>query len=76
ERLPFPLTAARARRLCDPHLGPGADGVLELAPPTAPGTVAALRILNPDGSEAELSGNGAREAIMYLVRRGWTDQRQ
>ncbi len=76
ERLPFPLTAARAQRLCDPHLGPGADGVLELAPPTTSGTVAALRILNPDGSEAELSGNGAREAIMYLVRRGWTDQRQ
>ena len=76
ERLPFELTAARARRLCDPHLGPGADGVLELAPPTEPGTVAALRILNPDGSEAELSGNGAREAIMYLVRRGWTDRRQ
>src|SRR5213076_3150087 len=26
-----------------------------------------------DGSEAELSGNGAREAVMYLRRRGWTD---
>src|SRR5690606_12511749 len=26
-----------------------------------------------DGSEAELSGNGAREAIMYLRHRGWTD---
>ncbi|MDO9407052.1 diaminopimelate epimerase [Patulibacter sp.] len=74
--LPVPLTAARARLLCDPHLGPGADGVLELAPPTEPGTVAALRIMNPDGSEAELSGNGAREAIMYLRRRGWTDRDQ
>jgi diaminopimelate epimerase len=41
-----------------------------------PGYVARLRIFNPDGSEAELSGNGAREAIMYLHRRGWTDQRQ
>ncbi|WP_210493303.1 diaminopimelate epimerase [Patulibacter sp. SYSU D01012] len=76
DRLPVPLTPARARLLCDPHLGPGADGVLELSPPTEPGTVAALRIMNPDGSEAELSGNGAREAIMYLVRRGWTDRRQ
>ncbi|MEV4420451.1 diaminopimelate epimerase [Patulibacter sp. NPDC049589] len=74
--LPAPLTAARARLLCDPHLGPGADGVLELSPPTEPGTVAALRIFNPDGSEAELSGNGAREAIMYLFRRGWTDRTQ
>ncbi len=32
-----------------------------------------LRIFNPDGSEAELSGNGAREAVLYLRRRGWTD---
>jgi diaminopimelate epimerase len=36
--------------------------------------VARLRIFNPDGSEAELSGNGAREAIMYLRQRGWTEQ--
>ena len=35
--------------------------------------VARLRIFNPDGSEAELSGNGAREAVMYLRRSGWTD---
>jgi diaminopimelate epimerase len=35
--------------------------------------VADLRIFNPDGSEAELSGNGAREATLYLRRRGWTD---
>jgi diaminopimelate epimerase len=35
--------------------------------------VADLRIFNPDGSEAELSGNGAREAILYLRRRGWTE---
>jgi diaminopimelate epimerase len=33
-----------------------------------------LRIFNPDGSEAELSGNGAREAILYLRRRGWTEE--
>jgi len=74
--LPFELTAARVRRMCDLHLGIGADGVLELAPPDAPGFVARLRIFNPDGSEAELSGNGAREAVLYLRRAGWTDQRQ
>jgi diaminopimelate epimerase len=73
DRLPFGLTADRVRRLCDPHFGPGGDGVLELAPPTQAGFVAALRIFNPDGSEAELSGNGAREAILYLRRSGWTD---
>jgi len=72
--LSFPLTAAAVRRLCDRHAGPGADGVLELSPPDAPGFVARLRIFNPDGSEAELSGNGAREAIMYLRRAGWTDE--
>jgi diaminopimelate epimerase len=60
------------RALCDPHRGPGGDGVLALAEPTLPGFVAALRIFNPDGSEAELSGNGARIAILYL-RRHWTE---
>ena len=35
--------------------------------------MAELRIFNPDGSEAELSGNGAREAAIYLRRRGWTE---
>ena len=76
DALPFELTPERVRRLCDRHTGPGGDGVLELAPPDAPGFVARLRIFNPDGSEAELSGNGAREAILYLRRAGWTDQRQ
>jgi diaminopimelate epimerase len=74
--LPFALTPARVRRLCDPHFGPGGDGVLELSPPTAAGFVASLRIFNPDGSEAELSGNGAREAILYLRRSGWTEADQ
>ena len=72
ERLPVPLTAERVRRLCDRHTGIGADGILQLEPPDAPGFVARLRIFNPDGSEAELSGNGAREAILYLRHRGWT----
>jgi diaminopimelate epimerase len=71
--LPAPLTPEAVKRLCDRHFGPGADGVLELAPPDEPGFVARLRIFNPDGSEAELSGNGAREAILYLRHRGWTE---
>ena len=70
--LPWELTADRVRRLCDRHLGIGADGILELSAPDEPGFVARLRIFNPDGSEAELSGNGAREAILYLRRSGWT----
>ncbi len=76
QQLPFALTAPRARRLCDPHFGVGADGVLVLEPPENPDSVARLRIFNPDGSEAELSGNGAREAIMYLHRRGWAQTKQ
>jgi diaminopimelate epimerase len=76
DALPFALTRPRVQRLCDGHLGIGGDGVLELAPADAPGFVARLRIFNPDGSEAELSGNGAREAVMYLRARGWTDQSQ
>jgi diaminopimelate epimerase len=74
--LAFELTPARIRRLCDPHLGIGSDGILLLSPPSERGFVARLRIYNPDGSEAELSGNGAREAIMYLRHRGWTDADQ
>jgi diaminopimelate epimerase len=67
------LTRPRAQRLCDPHFGIGSDGVLLLSRSDDPAYVAALRIFNPDGSEAELSGNGAREAILYLRRHGWTD---
>jgi diaminopimelate epimerase len=73
DRLPWELTPARVRLLCDPHFGVGSDGVLLLAPSEDPEFVAGLRIFNPDGSEAELSGNGAREAILYLRRHGWTD---
>jgi diaminopimelate epimerase len=71
--LPFELTPARVRRLCEAHFGVFADGVLELSRPSDPHDVADLRIFNPDGSEAELSGNGVREAVLYLRRRGWTE---
>jgi diaminopimelate epimerase len=71
--LPWELTPARIRALCALHSGIGSDGILLLSPPGERGFVAKLRIFNPDGSEAELSGNGAREAIMYLRHRGWTD---
>jgi diaminopimelate epimerase len=70
--LRFELTPERIRRLCAPHTGVFADGVLLLSKPDRPGPVAHLRIYNPDGSEAELSGNGAREAALYLRRSGWT----
>ena len=71
--LGFELTPERIRAFCAPHTGVGSDGILLLSESTERGFVAALRILNPDGSEAELSGNGVREAAMYLRRSGWTD---
>jgi diaminopimelate epimerase len=74
EALVFELTPARVRRLCEGHFGVFADGVLLLARSEDPRFVADLRIFNPDGSEAELSGNGAREAILYLRHRGWTEE--
>ena len=71
--LPFRLTPQRIERICAPHTGVGSDGILLLSETEERGFVASLRIYNPDGSEAELSGNGAREAVMYLRQRGWTD---
>jgi diaminopimelate epimerase len=73
DRLPFELTPARIRAICAAHTGVFSDGILLLSAPDEPGFVARMRIFNPDGSEAELSGNGAREAILYLRHRGWTD---
>jgi diaminopimelate epimerase len=72
--LAFELTAERIRRICAPHTGVSSDGILLLEDPGDPEVVARLRIFNTDGSEAELSGNGVREAILYLRARGWTDR--
>ncbi len=71
--LPWELNDARIQMICDPHFGVGSDGILLIDSSDDPDLVADLRIFNPDGSEAELSGNGAREAILYLRRHGWTE---
>ncbi len=65
--LPWPLTPARVRALCDRHYGPGSDGVLLADVAAQP---FALRIFNPDGSEAEKSGNGLRILAAWLHGRG------
>jgi diaminopimelate epimerase len=62
-----PLGADDVRRLCDPHCGVGADGVLEIG--EVRGAEAEVVVWNPDGSSAELSGNGARIAAVWLARR-------
>jgi len=67
EDLPWELTAARVRAICAPHTGVGADGILLLTGRERP----RMQVFNPDGSEAEVSGNGAREAVLYLYRHGY-----
>ena len=65
--LDAPLTPELVRRLCDYHFGVGSDGVLEVI--TANEARAEVVIWNPDGSTAELSGNGTRIAARWLARR-------
>ncbi len=60
------------RRVCDRHYGVGGDGVATLEPATGDGGAAdyVLRIFNPDGSEAAMSGNGSRSAASFLYFQG------
>jgi diaminopimelate epimerase len=69
--LDAPLQPEQVRRLCDYHFGVGSDGVLEIV--SANGDRAELVIWNPDGSTAELSGNGTRIAARWLARRNGAD---
>jgi diaminopimelate epimerase len=62
-----PLTPGGARRLCDYHYGVGSDGLLEVTSTSGP--TANVKIWNPDGSTAELSGNGVRIVAAWLARR-------
>jgi diaminopimelate epimerase len=70
--LASPLEPALVRRLCDYHLGIGSDGILEVL--AAEGARAEIVIWNPDGSTAELSGNGTRIAARWLARRSGADE--
>jgi diaminopimelate epimerase len=67
DELAAPLTAEQVRRICDYHFGVGSDGILEVV--AADGDRAEVVIWNPDGSTAELSGNGTRIAARWLARR-------
>jgi diaminopimelate epimerase len=70
--LAVPLTPERVQRLCDYHFGVGSDGILEVV--STNGTEAEVVIWNPDGSTAELSGNGTRIAARWLARRSGSDE--
>jgi diaminopimelate epimerase len=61
-----------ARRLCDRHTGVGADGVL-LYRVRRDGVD--MRLINADGGEVELSGNGVRCLAAHVVRNGWLGPR-
>ena len=60
----FKLTEDAIRKICDVHFGIGSDGILLKVPSF--NAQFGLRILNPDGSEAEKSGNGLRIFAKYL----------
>jgi diaminopimelate epimerase len=62
-----------ARRICNRHYGAGADGIAVLSPSEVVGADFHVRIFNPDGSEASLSGNGTRCAAAFLYYKDlWT----
>lgn len=73
EDLSFKLTAKAIVRICDVHFGIGSDGILLKVPSTKADF--GLRILNPDGSEAEKSGNGLRIFSKYLYDYGFASQK-
>lgn len=62
------MDAGLARRLCDRHLGVGADGVIRIGP--SDGADFSFLLYNADGSVAEVSGNGLRCAGKFLYERG------
>src|SRR5687768_3795682 len=58
---------ALAERICDRHFGVGADGLIFVLPSQVADR--RMRIFNPDGSEAEMCGNGIRCFVKYLLDR-------
>jgi diaminopimelate epimerase len=69
-RLGFTLTPERIRAICHRNTGVGSDGILALVKTKKADF--AVRILNPDGSEAEKSGNGLRIFAKFLYDHGYT----
>jgi len=71
ENITFDLTEDLIKKICNVHFGIGSDGILLKVPSEKADF--GLRIFNPDGSEAEKSGNGLRIFCKYLFDYGWTD---
>lgn len=68
ERAGAVLASAAIPRLCDRHFGVGADGVLEVLPPSSADAVATMVVRNADGSRPEMCGNGLRCVAAHLAR--------
>jgi len=66
----FEFTVKNIQLICDVHYGIGSDGILVLVDSAKADF--GLRILNPDGSEAEKSGNGLRIFAKFLFDYGYT----
>ena len=60
--------AALAQAMCERHYGVGADGLMLVMPSTKADV--RMRLFNADGSEAEVSGNGVRCLVKYVIERG------
>ena len=69
DNITFELSVKAIQKICNVHFGIGSDGIL-LKVPTQKADFG-LRILNPDGSEAEKSGNGLRIFAKYLYDYGF-----
>ncbi len=67
------VNGAEARAIADRRLGVGCDQVITIEPPATDLADASMRIYNPDGSEAEACGNGARCVAALLMREAGSD---
>jgi diaminopimelate epimerase len=74
ENIDFKFTAQAIRRLCNIHFGIGSDGIVMYVPSTKADF--GFRVYNPDGSEAEKSGNGLRILCKYLYDFGFAGSRK
>ena len=69
EEVPFELTVERVRLLCDRNLGIGADGIMVIGAQSGEDRFP-ITIFNPDGSQAEMCGNGVRMVARKLQMEG------
>jgi diaminopimelate epimerase len=74
DKIDFELTQVLIKKICDVHYGIGSDGILVKC--NSDVADFKLRIFNPDGSEAEKSGNGLRIFCKFLYDYGYTDKEE